>query len=287
MRALITGSAGFIGRHVAAELARRGWGVAGCDLTEGLDAFDIFSDPDLTDRFDLVVHAAAAAPHRSAIDTQPATSVYNAALDAAMFDWAIRSRQHRVLYLSSCAVYPACVQRPCEVGFVEELVELDYPQPCDDYAFTKLAGERLAAAARRAGLAVTVVRPFSGYGPDQGIDWPFGAFLARARAHADPFELWGDGSQVRDWIHVDDIVAGALAVVDAEVAEPVNLCTGTGTAMADLVALMCEQVGYRPELELHLERPAGAAYRVGDPDRMGQYYKPSIDLREGIRLALA
>ena len=267
MKALVTGAAGFIGRHMCRALVQRGYEVSRSDFTYNWDARDLFAaDPVAVGYFDLVVHAAARSPHRAAIDGDPASTIYNQFLDAAMFDWAVRTGQGRVLYLSSCAAADA--------------------EP-DDHGLLKLTGERMAAQARRAGLPVTVVRPYSGYGEDQSDLFPFGAFVARAKARKDHFAIWGTGGQVRDWIHVDDVVAGALAVVDSGTEEPVSLCTGIGTSMTDLALMMCTEVGYSPQFVMHWDRPAGVAYRVGDPTRMLEFYTPQVTLAEGIKRALA
>lgn len=290
MRALVTGAAGFVGRHMSNELDRRGYTVHEVDIVNGYDALSVFrtSHPAST-QFDLVVHCAAQAPHRAAIDTQPATHVYNQLLDAAMFDWAIRTKQRRVLYFSSSAGYPVRLQDADLMGRLKESdVDLgDVVQPDASYGWVKLSGERMAASARTCGVPVTVVRPFSGYGEDQGTDWPFGAFLERVSRRDDPFLVWGDGTQVRDWIHIDDVVAGALAVVESDTEEPVNLCTGVGTSMADLIGLMAAGVGYRPALAYQPNRPAGVAYRVGDPAQLHRYFTPAVSIEEGVKRALA
>lgn len=289
MKALVTGCAGFVGRHMSAELQVRGWTVHGCDVDYGRDAHDVFRN--VSDCYDLVVHAAAAAPHRAAIDGQPMNLALDLALDAAMFEWAVRTNQRRLLYLSSSAAYPIDYQ--CDFAtaklLTEAMVRFDrynIGTPDASYGWTKLTGERMAAAAAQAGLPVHVVRPFSGYGEDQGVDWPFGAFVDRAKRHAAPFRIWGDGTQVRDWIHIDDVVAGALAVVDADVREPVNLCTGVGTSMLDLATMMCAEAGYRPGFDLRENAPAGVAYRVGDPTRMLDIYRPKVSLAEGVQRAM-
>ena len=265
MTALVTGSAGFIGRHMVAELKRRGYAVIGHDLPD-LDVMTLVFGLDAPNPFDLVVHAAARAPHRVAIDTQPSSHIYNQMLDAAMFNWAVRTRQRRVLYFSSCAVYDTIP---------------------DDYGMLKMTGERMAKQARAAGVPVTVVRPYSGYGEDQGTDWPFGAFLARAKRMDNPFQIWGDGRQIRDWIHVDDVVAGALAVVESETTDPVSLCTGVGTSMMDLAKMMCDGMGYDPVLQRRFDGHSGVERRVGSPVSMLRYYEPKVSLSEGIRRALA
>lgn len=300
MRALVTGSAGFLGRHFAVELRTRGWYVDRCDPATrgGLDAHAAFRGDVYAGRaFDLVVHCAAVEPHRAAIDGHPMHLAQNLMLDAAMFDWAVRTGQKRVLYISSSAAYPVDMQRGHYGSLREQDIAIPRSVPGQSwenvglpdagYGWLKLTGERLAADAAQAGLPVHIVRPFSGYGEDQGENWPFGAFAARARRREDPFTIWGDGTQVRDWIHVSDLVAGALAVVDADERRPVNLCTGVGTSMADLVALFCKTAGYSPDIELRGDRPAGVAFRVGDPVRMHDIFQPKIGIDEGVARALA
>lgn len=264
MKALITGSMGFLGRHFWHALPRHGWQVDVNDIQAGPGLMELVGRRE-HNRYDLVVHAAAASPHRAAIDGVPASHIYNRMLDAALFDWAVRTGQGRVLYISSCAV-------------------LD--EAPDAYGLYKLAGETMARHARDAGLPVTVVRPYSGYGEDQSEDFPFGAFVARAKRREDPFSLW-NGAAVRDWIHVDDLVAGALAVVQDGTTEPVSLCTGVGTSCGDVAALVCREVGYMPTFVSQPHRPQGASRRVGDPTAMLELYQPKIDLAEGVRRACA
>lgn len=151
----------------------------------------------------------------------------------------------------------------------------------------KLTGERLADAYRAQGGRVTVVRPFSGYGEDQSDQFPFGAFRDRARRREDPFTIWGSGEQVRDWVHVDDVVGAVLAAVEQDVDGPLNIATGHGTSMRELAELFATTAGYRPEFETHPERPAGVAYRVGDPTRLHEIYTPRVTLDEGVKRALA
>jgi nucleoside-diphosphate-sugar epimerase len=286
----VTGSAGFVGRHVVAELERRGWEILTCDVAgpQPYDALRIFAEAKSA-HFDLVVHAAASSPHRAAIDGEPQHFARNLQLDAAMFDWVVRTGQGRVLYLSSSAAYPTSLQgHGIRLPLDEGAIKLDFVEdPDSDYGWTKLTGERLARAARKAGLPVTVVRPFSGYGEDQSENFPFRALVERARRREDPFVIWGDGNQVRDWIHIDDVVAGMLAVAESGTEEPVNLCTGVGWSMAELAHIACDQVGYKPTFQYLADKPAGVAYRVGDPARFHAIYKPTVTLAEGVARALA
>lgn len=308
--ALITGTSGFLGRHFAQALTDRGWRLHHCDpapsrtylgLNVSRDALRLFRSS--TERYDLVIHCAARAPHRAAIDADPTHLASNLLLDAGLFEWAVRTGQKRVLYISSSAAYPVGYQvghppyrlhesdvwldQPISADLLRELAD-DFHNLLPDagYGWLKLTGERMAADAARSGLPVHIVRPFSGYGEDQGEDWPFGAFAARARRREDPFVIWGDGTQVRDWIHVSDLVAGALEVVERDVREPVNLCTGVGTSMIELVELFGKAAGYEPELETHPEKPGGVAYRVGDPAKFHRIYQPKVSIAEGVERAL-
>lgn len=297
MKALVTGSAGFVGRHMVAELVDRDWEVHCADIVNGFNAHSVFRET--TDRFDLVVHAAATAPHRVAIDGQPMNLALDLALDAAMFEWAVRTGQRRVLYLSSSAAYPIRLQtrERFEAYGPRRLAEYHVNltqwgktgdwSPDSSYGWAKLTGEMMAAAAAQSGVAVHVVRPFSGYGEDQGVDWPFGAFIARAERREDPFTIWGDGNQVRDWIHIDDVIAGTLAAVDQDVPGPVNLCTGRDTSFNELARLVCKEAGYAPDLKHILDAPQGVAYRVGDPTKLNAFYTPKVALEDGVARALA
>lgn len=307
--ALVTGDAGFLGRHFWRALVDRGYAAYGLDTARGAHEDLRRMLPELEgDRWELVVHCAAVGAHRSAIDGCPLCVAENLELDARLFRWAARARPRRLLYLSSSAVYPLHLQfhpsmmarlaesraLPPDYQVVAQLAEgladpLDYcGAPDEVYGWAKLVGEALAFRARAAGVEVTVVRPFSGYGSDQPDRMPFGAFVDRALALEDPFEVWGDGRQVRDWVHVDDLVAIALAAVEAGLTGPLNICTGRGVSMDALARMVTSAAGYNPRLEHRRDQPQGVAYRVGSPAAMTRFWpQPLVALEDGVRRALA
>ena len=290
--AFVSGGMGLVGRHMRRVLEERDWAVSWCDLKPPSYSNAIntlFRRLDTMVKFDLVVHAAYHVGGRAAIDGKPGNLVQNLHLDAAMFEWAIVTGQPHVLYFSSSAAYPVALQRNLtSVRLQEDEIDLDYPEESDGrYGIAKLIGEQQARAARECGVNVTVVRPFSGYAADQDPDYPFRAFLERVKAGDDPFVVWGSTEQRRDWIHIDDVVKGALAVVDADTDEPVNLCTGQATSMGDLALLMMNGVG-RDDMRIDVDdtKPMGVMNRVGDPTRFFQYYEPKITIEQGVHDAL-
>lgn len=316
MRALVTGSAGFIGRHMVAELQARGYSVDKVDTTyeappeQGVIAYDaraIFDEccPEECHQiaYDLVVHCAYHVGGRASIDGVNTNFAKNLQLDAAMFDWAVRTQQKRVLYFSSSAAYPVYLQTEKDHAhygpMTEDEIDLGHcEEPDANYGWAKLTGERLAEDARKNGLDVTVVRPFSGYGEDQGLEYPFPSIVQRASQGN--LTVWGPPGQTRDWIHVSDVVGASLAVVDSGTKDPVNLCTGRGVEMGELAKTIsetnCVEDSFKnpdsdiclcgPDVTYDESKPTGVFYRVGDPTRMLQYYTPKVSLEEGIQKAL-
>jgi len=287
-RVLVSGDAGFIGRNFTRRMLDDGWDVTGFDIKTGTDARDYFPGSD--ERFDLLVHAAAVVGGRVSIDGDPLGVASNMGIDTAAFSWAVRTGTP-VLYFSSSAAYPVVLQAR---GLRRRLVESDLSlrtqgigMPDATYGWSKLTGEVLAQHARRLGATVTVVRPFSGYGEDQDLDYPFPSFIDRAVRRVDPFPVWGDGQQVRDFIHIDDVYAACMALAERRVDVPVNLCSGLPTSFDQLAVIVMREAGYTAPIEHLTGKPTGVDYRVGDPHRMELHHRPTVTLDEGIRRALA
>jgi len=286
--AFITGNSGLVGRSMTKLLVNLGWDVSGCDIKTYNDAHVIFRNHSITTKVDLFVHAAYHVGGRAAIDGVPSNLHRNVHLDSAMFEWAITTKQPRVLYFSSSAAYPVCMQfRLDDTRLNEDDLNIFEPDtPDGNYGWAKLNGERMAHSAREAGLHVTVVRPFSGYDAEQDDTYPFRALLERAHRRENPFTVWGSPHQRRDWIHMDDVCRAALAIVESETTDPVNLCTGHATAIGDLAHLMAEAIdpAYAAELKITPDwtKPQGVLNRVGDPTYMYSFYEPKITIEQGV-----
>lgn len=291
LRVLITGNEGFIGRHLERQLMDRkdlNVEIVGVDLKSAKRAEWFFKE-DIGPAFDLVYHCAALVGGRHTIEYQPLTlATRDLQLDAAMFEWAERQKPRRVIYYSSSAAYPMHLQenpyslKESDIRIGEETVGT----PDTSYGWVKLTGEHLAHWYQKSGGSVSVLRPFSGYGSDQDLDYPFPSFAKRAREKVNPFPVWGDGTQVRDFIHIDDVAEASILVGLEGIDGPLNLGTGIATDFNTLAAKFMSAAGYEGEITHLPSEPVGAIYRVGDIAEMSKFYTPKISLEEGIKQSL-
>lgn len=285
-KVLITGHKGFVGRYFWERLNKDGWTTIGVDIKDGYDCRDFFKTNDA--QFDLVIHLAAVVGGRATIEGEPLSVAVDLSIDSELFQWALRTKPGRIIYYSSSAAYPIKLQ---DYGSNHRLTETDInlsdiQSPDYTYGWAKLTGEMLAGYAEKEGLRVHVFRPFSGYGEDQSLDYPFPSFIKRGVEKANPFKIWGTGNQVRDFIHIEDVVAATLEAVKQDIKGPVNLGLGIPTSFNELANLVTSKCGYSPEIEHIFEAPEGVQYRCSNSSKMFSFYTPKISLEEGISRAI-
>jgi nucleoside-diphosphate-sugar epimerase len=289
VKILVTGSDGFVGKHFSKKLYEQGHDVYQLDIKNGVDARDFFRHDE--EQYDRVIHLAAVVGGRQTIEGSPLSLAVDLSIDAELFSWALRTKPGCITYFSSSAAYPTRLQEK-ESHFILSEYDINLDQienPDLTYGWAKLTGEMLAQHARKEGISVHIFRPFSGYGTDQDLDYPFPSFIERAKngdgkTEDQPFEIWGDGTQVRDFIHIDDVIDGAIAGCEANI-EVSNLCTGRAISFNELAQLVCQAQGYEPIIKHLPNKPSGVHWRVGDPTYMESYFKPQISLEEGIKRA--
>lgn len=283
MRILITGHRGFVGRHFMRAYGEHD--ITGIDIKEGNDCRDFFKNNDT--RYDLVIHLAAIVGGRATIEGQPLAVATDLSIDAEMCQWVVRTRPDRLVYFSSSAAYPTHLQQG-EYRLRESDIDLTrVGNPDMTYGWAKLTGEYCLQFIDPAHTRVSVFRPFSGYGADQALEYPFPSYIQRARQRKDPFEIWGDGRQVRDWIHITDIVGAVQEALRQDIIGPVNLGSGEATTFNQLATMVCDKVGYNPRRDHRLDAPQGVTYRCSDNSRMLEFYRPRISLEQGIAMALS
>jgi nucleoside-diphosphate-sugar epimerase len=282
-RALVSGHAGFVGRHIAERLVKDGWDVTGVDIRSSdfetsiqADCRDIFA---VAGGYDLLVHCAAIIGSRQERDDNPLAVYEDLSLDQQAIAWCAET-ETPLLYFSSSAAYPTDTSGPFREA---DLHPNMFHCPDAAYGFIKMAGERQCRDLKRVGGKVYVARPFSGYGADQSLDYPFPAILKRAKAREDPLTVWSDVE--RDFIHIDDVVDACLTMVDKGIPGPVNVGSGVPTKMTELAALAATTVGYKPEIKV-LGRSVGPDHRFADTTLLRTFYEPKVSLVEGVRMCV-
>ena len=219
------------------------------------------------EEFDLIVHLAANIKDiskRLEMDLQAFSDI---ALDYAVAEYVLEHPPREAFIApSSCAI--------------------DTPE--DPYSWVKLTGERFWMALYRAGVPTVILRPYSGYGEDQSESYPFPAILGRAMRKEDPLVVWGDGQQVRDFIHIEDLTDAFIwAIERAPRGIPIDIGTGSGTPFVALARMIAQQVGYEPKLECDTSKPASSPRRVANPQvAMECGFQTRISLEEGVRRAV-
>jgi nucleoside-diphosphate-sugar epimerase len=287
-KVLITGHKGFIGSHLhryyegKAELTLID--IAETHYLNRVDARDFFREDDT--KFDMVWHMAGVIGGRKGIEGQPLSVAVDLSIDAEYYNWIMRTKPVRAVYMSSSAAYPTSLQRR---GWNKPLVETDIDlvrveNPDYTYGWSKLTGEYLAQFVED--TRMHIFRPFSGYGGDQALDYPFPSYIKRAQDRMDPFDIWGDGNQVRDFIHVQDLINCMLTAVNEDVEGPVNIGWGRPTSFNQLADMVTKAVNYSPEFNHIINNPVGVDYRLSDNSKMLQFYTPKISLEQGIEMAL-
>ena len=284
MKILITGHKGFVGKYFVEKY--KDHDITGVDISDGNDVRNFFKDN--REYYDLVIHLAAIVGGRATIEGNPLSVATDLAIDSDFFNWALITRPGRIVYFSSSAAYPTKFQGNEDwVRLSESMIDLDnISNPDLTYGWSKLTGEYLAKFVQEAGIPVHIFRPFSGYGTDQSLDYPFPSYIKRAVDRMDPFEIWGDGEQTRDFIHMSDVVNAVDEAIKQDIQGPVNLGWGRRTTFNELAKIVTEIEGYSPEFKHLPAAPVGVLNRIADPTKMLSFYTPKITLEEGIERAL-
>jgi len=317
---LVTGGAGFVGRRFCKRFLDAGDEVHCVDPiaadTGGIDpsgGWPLFAPQEFgnfhfhrqdcrawfrehsdTD-FDYVVHLAAMVGGRAMIENKPLAVADDLAIDAEYWQWAERAHPAKTLCFSSSAAYPIKYQREGDYRLLtEDMIgfEDDLGMPDMSYGWAKLTCEYLAKLAyEKHGLRSVCYRPFSGYGEDQDDTYPFPSIVKRAMAHAgEPvLTVWGTGDQMRDFIHIEDCVDGALATMDRiDDGDALNLSTGLYTSFKEFARMAAEVVGYSPTVVGMSDKPTGVFARGGDTTKQASFgFRAQTSFDEGIRRAVA
>lgn len=309
-RVAITGGASFIGSHLAELLARTGAVVTVADdLSSGrlehlasIGSQIAFVRGDLRERqfaadtlsgHDIVFHLAASHGGRGYIETHPVECTNNMLLDHVVFAAAAAGGATRIVFASSACVYPTTLQADANSRLLLREDDASFDEPGKafadgEYGWAKLMGElQLRAFCKQFGVSGIACRIFTAYGERENESHAVIALIAKAAARLDPFPIWGDGLQTRNFTYVADTVMGmALAGATFDGFEVVNVGSDTHHTILDLIEEIFGCVDWRPSsIRRELDKPVGVKSRAADVskcrERLG--WVPSHTLREGVR----
>ncbi len=300
MNFLITGAAGFLGSSLANHLAREGHQVRGLDDLSTGDpqslAPDVhFTRGDVSDRpklwtllqeVDVVYHLAARVSVQESVlyprDYNTVNVGGTVALMEAMRDVGVR----RVVLASSGAVYGDHTVQPLKESVI--------PEPRSPYAVSKLAAEfYVRTIGGLWGIETLSLRIFNAYGPGQHLPAshpPVVPYFLRQAQRNGTLVVHSDGNQSRDYIYLDDVVSAMVAASTAPGVDGlvINVGSGIGSTVRDLVKCVLEVTGGQPEVLYNSQTSGGVTHLTADltlaQDKLS--FRPSIKLEEGLRLTL-
>lgn len=307
MRCVVTGSAGFIGRHLCTAVLDGGHEVV------GLDAFTDYYDPSLKranaqwlarrDRYrgieldlvtgnldelfdgaDAVIHLAGQPGVR--LSWADGFDVYverNIRASQRVLEAARRTAVPRVVLASSSSVYGNAPAYPT--------TEDSPTRPFSPYGVTKLAMEDLAGAyVANWGLPVVILRYFTVYGPAQRTDMGMHRFIARIAA-GEPVPVYGDGEQIRDFTYVSDVARATLAAStsDLDPGTLLNVAGGSSTTVNTVLGLVSECIGREALTHRLPQQPGDVRTTGGTIDRARRLlgWEPEVPLAEGVKRQVA
>jgi GDP-D-mannose 3',5'-epimerase len=303
-RALVCGAGGFIGCHLVKKLRNEGSWVRGVDIKQhewSPKAADEFLQVDLRieencrkalaldgSKFDEVYQLAADMGGMGFIHSAETEIMHNSALiNIYMTDLAARMGVPRYFFSSS-----VCVYRDMKPGEPEMKEDQAIPaHPDNEYGWEKLYSERIALAnERRYGMQVRIARFQNCYGPEG--TWTGGrekapAAMCRKVAEAPDggtIEVWGDGTAIRAYTYVSDMVDGIYKLMQSDLHGAVNIGCPQYVTVDELAKTVAKVAGKRMNIQ-HVKGPVGVQSRNFSNDRIYSLgWKAKIFLEDGIKL---
>ena len=300
-RVLVTGGSGFVGSHLveallAAEarvrvpLHQRPLRVGAgrveevvADLTRYDQCLEVMKD------IDYVFHAAGSV---GAAGVEPSAQMVliNESLQLAgnVLRAGWEARVKRLLIFGSSTGYPDLKHPVHEDEMWAGPPHLVYL----GYGWMRRYLEKMAEfAASRSQLKIAIVRPTAVYGERDDSGHVIPSLIRRALKHEDPFVLWGDGSEIRDFLHVADLSRGALLLLERNAeCDPVNIGYGAACTVREVVSSVLRHCGHETcRVQADLSKPSTIPYRAVSIDKAGQLlgFAPEISLDEGLKRTVA
>ncbi len=290
-RVYVAGHGGMVGaalvRRLASEACEVLTALRGLDLREQAAVREWFA----ANRPEVVIVAAAKVGGIAANDGFPGTFLYdNLMIEANVVEAARNSAVAKLLFLGSSCIYPRLADQP----IAEDALLTGPLEPTNEwYAIAKIAGIKLCQAYRRQyGCDFISAMPTNLYGPGDNYDLSnshvLPALLRKVHeaklAAAPSITLWGTGSPLREFLHVDDLADACIFLLRNYSEEGhVNVGSGSDQSILDLAKLICRIAGYEGKIEHDLSKPDGTPRKLMDSGRIAAMgWQPGISLEQGI-----
>jgi nucleoside-diphosphate-sugar epimerase len=277
MIALVTGDTGFIGSNMRDFLLRMNVEVIGFSRRRGFDIFNMDQLRRAVKKCDVVYHFAAEAKPGESVLNPVRTVEVNLKGSLNVLE-ACREADVPLIYPSSCEIY----------GDSKVPIREDFPlNPPNPYAASKAAIDRLCYTYYKCyRLDVKILRLFNPYGPRQQLNKIMPTFYFEAVKNK-PITVYGDGSDTRDYVYIDDVVRGLWLARRLPAGEVVNLATSRATTNLEVAWLIKDLVGSRSEI-IFVDYPeafGGIKNQVGSYEKAERLigWRPETSLREGVK----
>jgi UDP-glucose 4-epimerase len=286
-RVLITGGSGFIGRHVVGDLRAAGATARVVDLKPHPDPTVDLVQGDIADRdvlkaafdggFDGVVHLAAVTSVLRSMEHPELTFRTNVEGTHALLEASRAAGVTSLVFASTNAV-----TGPMDAPAITERASL---KPLTPYGATKAAGEMLMSAYTASyGVRCVALRLTNVYGPGMQAKDSIVARLMRAIRLAGSFEIYGDGTQVRDYVHAADVTAAArLGLSDPQWSGPMVIGAGRSLSVHEVIDAVREVTGADLDVRHGPARPGEMPAVIVDPSRArGSGWSPKYNFEDGL-----
>lgn len=240
-------------------------------------------------RSDVVFHLAAQHGGRGYVAGHKVELYDNLGLDTAIFRACADAAVKKVVFSSSACAYPIELQQdPDELLYLcEDMIDYNRLLPADGpYGTEKLVAEAmLDAYVDRGDFKGCATRSFTVYGPLMKENHAIAALIAKTLIQQEPFQVWGNGRQIRNWTYVEDNVAGALLAAEHIDRGAINIGVEDRLTPRDAILEIWDIMGWSPRfMDYQEDKPVGPVNRVADASKLKALgWKPKYTFEEGLR----